>query len=968
MSGLQGMVVSNIAFRGLSGVEPGVLLEQIAQKTNEPLDRSKIRTSIQTLYATGRFSSIAVEAERTQQNQVTLVFVADENYFVGTITVEGLPKQGPTQNQMANASKLSLGELFTHENVEESYDRMKKVMEDHGYYESKISSEEVPHPDTRQMDVTFYVEPGDLARVGEVTVKGDPGYSEAEFRNIAKMHSGDKIRAEYVTRALTRLRKKYQKQKRLESQVSLVERKYHEDSNLLDYTFEVERGAVVDIQVEGAKISPRVMKRYIPVYEENAVDDDLLNEGRRNLRDYFQTQGFFDAKVAFRRQLDAERDRLHIIYAVDKGERHKLERVVLDGNKYFNNETIRERMLVQPADLLMRHGRFSQSMLVRDEQAIRDLYQANGFDRVQVKSEVRGNASGEGDIVVRIHIDEGPQTKVNSLVIAGNNSVPDTELREMLTTAEGQPFSNFNVATDRDVVVTYYFNRGFSNVSFEPTETPHDGDPTRMDVVFTIKEGEQSFVDRVLVSGLYFTKPHIVDREIQSKPGDPLSQAKMLESQRRLYDLGIFNEVSMAVQNPDGVAERKNLLYEIREAKRYTFNYGLGLEVATGANQAQGTSPQGETGVSPRVSFDVTRINFRGRDQSIIFKSRLGRLQRRALLSFDQPRWFDLQKWRFTLSAFYDNTRDVNTFASERLEASTQLNQTINKSTTMLYRYSYRRVKVDPNSFPTGFTPDNIPLFSKPVRVGIPSVTFIRDRRDDPIDATKGSYTTADLGVASGIFGSEADFGRVLLQNSTYYRFKKKYVLARNTRIGVESPYSNSQIVPLPERFFEGGGNSLRGFAINQAGPRDPQTGTPVGGNAMFVNNIELRLPPMTLPIVQQNLSLVIFHDMGNVFNEGTDMLNNLLRFKQKNRQNCFVDSSTPVDPSQPVPVCDFNFVSHAVGAGIRYHTPIGPVRVDIGYNLNPALFPVRQGTAAVPAHSETIKHFNFFFSIGQTF
>ncbi|HXV18201.1 MAG TPA: POTRA domain-containing protein, partial [Gemmatimonadaceae bacterium] len=789
---LQGLTVERISFRGLTGVEPGPLLDRIAQKTNQPLDRAKIRASIQTLYATGRFSSLAVEAERTQQNQVALVFVADENYFVGTLTVEGLPKSGPTQNQVVNASKLALGELFTHEKVEQSFDRMKKVMEDNGYYESKITAEETPHADTRQMDVVFRVEPGDLARVGEVTVRGDSGLTDEQFRSVAKLHEGGKIRPDRVTRALTRLRKKYQKQKRLESQVALVERAYHSDTNRLDYVFEVQRGPTVDLRVEGAGVSRSVLKRYVPVYEENAVDDDLLNEGKRNLRDYFQTQGFFDVDLSYRRQLDAKNNHLTIVYKVERGERHKLESVVLDGNKYFNDDLIRERMLVQKADLLMRHGRFSQSLLTRDEQSIKSLYEANGFAQTKITADVLDDALGPGHMRVVVHIDEGPQTRVNSLTITGNKAVSADALLDLLTNSEGQPFSDFNSATDRDSVTTYYFNHGFANVDFEATATPHEGDPTRMDVVYAIKEGEQVFVDNVLVSGLFFTKGHIVNREIQSTPGDPLSQAKMLESQRHLYDLGIFNEVNMAVQNPDGQAVRKNLLYQLKEAKRYTFNYGFGIEIATGANQAQGTAPQGETGVSPRVSFDVTRINFRGRDQSILFKSRLGRLQQRVLLSFDEPRWFDLPKWRFTLSAFYDSTRDVNTFSSERLEGSVQLDQTVNKSTTMLYRFAYRRVRVDPTSFPSGFTPDLIPLFSKPVRVGIPSITMVRDRRDDPIDATKGSYTTADLGVASGYFGSEANFGRVLVQNATYHRFKKKYVLARNTRIGVESPYARS--------------------------------------------------------------------------------------------------------------------------------------------------------------------------------
>jgi outer membrane protein assembly factor BamA len=164
-------------------------------------------------------------------------------------------------------------------------------------------------------------------------------------------------------------------------------------------------------------------------------------------------------------------------------------------------------------------------------------------------------------------------------------------------------------------------------------------------------------------------------------------------------------------------------------------------------------------------------------------------------------------------------------------------------------------------------------------------------------------------------------------------------------------------LVPLPERFFAGGGNSHRGFAINQAGPRDLTTGFPLGGEAMFLNNVELRLPPVALPFIGESISAVIFHDMGNVFSSTTDMFRSLFRTSQRFKSSC---ASTVPGVNA---ACDFNYMSHAVGAGVRYRTPIGPVRVDFGYNLNPPTFPVNRD-----ARTETLKRFNFFFSIGQTF
>ena len=168
----------------------------------------------------------------------------------------------------------------------------------------------------------------------------------------------------------------------------------------------------------------------------------------------------------------------------------------------------------------------------------------------------------------------------------------------------------------------------------------------------------------------------------------------MLQTQQKLYDLGIFSQVGTAVQNPNGNEPEKNVLVDVEEAKRYTFTYGVGLEFQTGQPSAVGTNQaKGQTGVSPRVSLAVTRLNFRGRDHTLTFKADVGSLEQRGLVSATVPRWFSSPKWKLSLTAFYDNTIDVTTFTSQRLEGSVQAEETISKATTMAYRFTYRRVK-----------------------------------------------------------------------------------------------------------------------------------------------------------------------------------------------------------------------------------------------------------------------------------
>lgn len=963
-----GMRVEDIQVQGVSADQRVLehLNELIVQKKGQPLDMRKVRESIHALYATGRIANIQLEADQTGPQDVTLIFRATPTYFIGALNVSGAPKR-PTANQLIDSAKLHLGEPYTRAKADQAVQRMKSVMAENGYYESNVAYREAPRPDAQQMDIDFEVIPGPAAHIGKVIIEGEAGYTPAEIADIADLEPGHTVTAARLTKGLQKLRKRYSKKERLEAQISVVDKVYHEDSNTLDYVMRINRGPTVGIHVEGGAISTRKLKKYVPVYEEHAVDNDLLNEGRRNIRDYLQTKGYFDAEVNYTLQPEPE-GRVHVVYLINRGPRHDLVKVELEGNKYFPDELIRERLQVQSASWLLSHGRFSQVMLTQDVDAIAGLYKANGFDQVQVKPEVIDDYRGNrGDMAVIYHITEGPQTRVASIKIEGNNTVPESELLPLMNTQDGQPYSQYNVALDQQEILNYYFNHGFPDVQFASSATPVNGDPKRMAVVYTITEGPQVFIDRILTSQLEFTRPYVVQRQFAIHPGDPLGQSDMLKTQKQLYDLGVFNEVQMGVQNPDGRAKYKDVLLQFQEAKRWTFNYGVGVEASTGqpggTDTSQGTvNPEGRTGVSPRVSFEVTRINFRGLAHTLSFKTHVGRLQRRAVISYEAPRFWDRPDLRLTFTGFYDNSINVTTFTSQRLEGSMQLEQNVSRVTTLLYRFTYRLVKATD----VVVSPDQIPLLSRPVRVGMPSFSYIRDKRDEPIDTHNGNYTTFDAGVASSAFGSEASFGRVIAQNSTYHPFRKKrWVFARNLRLGMAEPFA-STVIPLPERFLAGGAGTLRGFALNQAGPRDVVTGFPLGGDALVINNLELRFPPLVLPFLGDNLSLAAFHDAGNVFRDTTTMFHSLFRWNQPQQENC--RSSVPAVSS----TCRFDYISHSLGMGFRYKTPIGPVRVDVGYNLNPTAYPVCTTFDAAGACSVTEPHrtrrFNFFFSIGQTF
>jgi outer membrane protein assembly factor BamA len=424
--------------------------------------------------------------------------------------------------------------------------------------------------------------------------------------------------------------------------------------------------------------------------------------------------------------------------------------------------------------------------------------------------------------------------------------------------------------------------------------------------------------------------------------------------------------------------------------------YGFGLEAETGTpptgqiNPASaillGISPNaayaqnGKTGVSPRVSLDVTRINLLGSDNSLTLHSSYGLLEEVATLTFQDPHFRGKPNLATSISGGYSNVQNITTFQASTLQGDYRFTQKLRRADTVIYNFEFRRVAVNPATLQVAF--NLIPQLSQPVRVGGPGLTWFHDTRDpSPLDAQRGSYTSVEEFFASSKFGSEANFNRTDVTNSTYYAFgKHKYVLARSTRLGFETTFGTNpnlnsascvgnlletnatcNAVPLPERLYAGGATSHRGFGINNAGPRDLQTGYPVGGNAVFVNSTELRMPAPTLPFVGDSVNFVIFHDMGNAFSHISDMFPSFTHFHQPDQQTC-------ANLSSAFGTCNFNYFSHALGIGARYKTPVGPIRVDFSYNLNPPVYPVIYDFNGAAPYEGQAGHFNFFFSIGEAF
>jgi outer membrane protein insertion porin family len=976
-----GLQVVNITFDGVREDLLKPLPSRLAQQAGTPLDPGKIRESLRSLYDTGLYETIAVAGVRAGDN-VSIIFSGRPRLFIGRVNVEGV-KDDRLDAVLDSATQLQAGTAYSDSKAALAEPALSATLENNGYYRGQIAQTRVIDRENSLVDINFYTTTGDPARVGDVELTGDSGLTEIQFRKRGKLKRNSKVNRNTVSRALRNLRKHYNKNERLAATVSLTSKEYVPPSNRLNYTFLAHQGPIVLVKVEGAKISRGQLEKLVPVYEEGTVDQDLLNEGAQNLRNYYEGQGYFDVKVSHQ---PVRTDAQHVtaLYTIDLGKRHVVDTVTITGNRYFSTPLISQLLSVRTNSFLDRYGAFSQQLVAQDVSSIKALYMGSGFSAVQVTPKFTDSdtASGKPGKISHFKIDyvieEGTQRRIAKYDIEGASAEQLNDFRPYLNTLVGQPYSALNINQDRNLVQTYFYSKGYDNAQVNLFQQTEPDNPDGVDFTMNIVAGKQFFVRKVIVSGLELTKPAVVQQRILLNPGDPLNQTALLEMQRKLYDLALFNEVNTAIQNPNGEETYKNVLLNLTEAKRWDISYGFGFEVQTGTPSQNcdsgqtNCSPNGHTGASPRILFNVSRTNLRGTDQSITLRTNYGTLEQIALLSYQDPHFLDKPSFNLTLSGGYNNSAVISTYKAAILSGAIRLSQRVTKPTTLIYSLSYRRVSVNASTLQVS-QPD-VPLFAQPVRVGGPGVTYIRDTRDVPLDAHHGTFNTGEVFLSDGKFGSQANFARVDLSNSSYYDVgRRHWVIARQTRYGQERSFGNgdAQLVPLPERLYAGGATSHRGFGINSAGPRDPQTGFPLGGYAVFVNTLELRTPPPTLRWVGRDLSFVLFHDMGNAFQTSSQVWPSALRIKQPHSYTCR-NVTVPYDTYNTPDTCDFNDFSHALGLGLRYRTPIGPVRADFSYNLNPPIYPVFVDyTAGVPVtnpHVGSAGHFNFFFSIGQSF
>jgi outer membrane protein assembly factor BamA len=660
-------------------------LQALPVQVGEPLRPEQVAASVRILYQTGNYADLRAVVY-PEGDAVRLDFVARENLYFNRILINGLTPP-PTDASAVAAMQLSLGQTYHERDVKDAVERLRDALKEEGLYRAKISVEEHPFPETHQLDVIVNLDPGPRVRAKKIDLLNNTEYRDADLLARFKLHPGSPLTTSKMQSGIGRIRKFLEKKGHLSARVSVRRGELDAAANSLPLTLEVSEGPLVRVALVGAKVSARDLKKMIPVYQEGAVDADLLEEGRRNIRERMEREGYFDAKVDYSvaaRDVEGAKSGRKgteeiITYTVERGARHQLSRIEISGNRYFSTELLKSRLTISTVSLFTR-PRFSRRLMEADALSMKNLYISNGFLSARVEgqaAETGGKKSG--DLIVHFNIEEGKQTLVSSLQVEGMHALTEEKIRGYLGALPGQPFSDINVSSDRDNVLALYYNQGFPEATFtytaEPDTSPEAQAATAKEnaraekltgeaakfaieraqpvkLVYKIEEGPRISVKRIFLTGYNHTRQRVIRREVKVKPGAPLREGEVVESQQKLYNLGVFNRVTIEPQNANGSDPEKDVVVLVEEAKRYTIAYGGGFEVQRLASTTDPTG--GEIQAAPRGILEISKQNVTGRADSLALKLRGSTIQGRALLAYNAPNTFNVSKLSTQANAYVE--------------------------------------------------------------------------------------------------------------------------------------------------------------------------------------------------------------------------------------------------------------------------------------------------------------------------
>jgi outer membrane protein assembly complex protein YaeT len=831
-----------------------------------------------------------IQVVKEGDQEIHLTFFLTRKLFARRIIFQA-EKKLPRGKLKESLFSLQEGSFFTEMKLEKAAEELRSALTQEGYFYSDIESYTKRDPKSSSFDVFFKISSYKNYFIKKINFSGEMIIPEDELKKVIKNKEGKIYVPSIFESDITRIKELYNSIEYQRAEIAVGDVRFDEQEGSVSLFLNIIPNEKIEIVVQGADVPLKLLR---PIWEARVFEDWGLTEGDARILEHLRKKGFLFASVAS--SIEKENNTMHVIHTVTPNRKYRILDVSYEGLNYFSSSQLEAELGAGKGTPLLRW--IDGERLYELPEEIEFLYRTRGFPNAQADFYFIRKGGG---VDVLFQIQEGNQQTIKSLSFGGARLFDSRMLFQQINSFEGGPFFQLDIQKDIEKLESFYLNQGIRGTEIV-AGIERVGEDI-FSVIFRINEGEKVKIEKIVITGNVATNRKAILRELRIKEGDDARSDRIRESKRRLERLGIFTQVR--IEEISLSPERENLVINIREGKRNYAGLGLGMETATKPQ----SSTLWENDFRLRGIVEFIRSNVFGSGGQVSLIGQFSLIAKRAVLSWEQPYFFGIPLQTYVNAWMERESRESFTYDRQGVSLTTirpvsekaMFLATLMWADTTLIDLQIEENEVDRQFFPYSATSI--------------SGSFIWDRRNDPFNPERGSFFSCVLERAFPLFKEESDYIKTFIKFQQFVPILSGATFSLTSRLGLGGGEVD---IPIHERFFAGGSNSFRGERFDELGPVDEDSLKPIGGESLLLFNLELTFPLLSS---LKHLRAAVFYDVGNVFEKSDDL--------------------------------SLKSLENAVGFGIRYRTPLGPVRLELGWNLN------------VP---EAERNALFFITIGNVF
>jgi len=916
-----GPIVLAVSFRADRTFDTAKLAGDVRIATGAPLSIRDVQDSIKGLFATGNFRDVRVETA-ARANGVDVTFALFLNYRIGSISFEGM---GEDRQRAESDLVFRTGDVLSLNAVDRSATAVTTRLQRNGYLEATVDPEVTFDSERNTAAIILHVERGPLAKISTVDIAGDLAPFDAQIlTKVMKRGPGETFRLAEARTDAERMQKFLVKKNHRRARVTFETHTYDAANKSVALRYTARVGPIVKIAVTGA--SDRKVRRLAQFRGDQEYSEDVVDRTASRIVRHYQDLGYFNAAVDTEGRLD--NGIWTTTYDVRPGLRYRLADVTFSGNIRLSDKELSKVVSTSARGgvktlinrLFRRADSPSGESISDDRDALESYYRLQGFSEATVADPVVKTDDATGIMTVNFPVNEGTQTLLAAVRVEGNEQVRNDDLPESQL-REGKPLNPQFLHDDLIALQTYYSERGNAEVQVTP-RIEVSPDKAKATVVYVVAEGPRVTLDQVTIRGNTYTRTELIERKADLKPGAPFSYTALLKAQQNLYRLGVFRRVDVQPEQTGTSVSDRNVSIQVEEGRNLTLSGAIGVVMKSRTDSQK-------SDIAPRISAAIAHRNLFGTGRYLGFEGVFSSLEKEAFVTFREPYVgrYDVPV-QFTIFQTDDYTRKETRILQRG--ASIEASRVTRLTTRWALRYEYKISECKEGQI-CRLLEDNIPvegLDRSLLNIQISSITptVFWDRRNDVANPSRGFFSSASIEYAFPLLDAETHFVKEFVQGAWYIPVGRS-VLALSGRAGLIQPMNvdrggvTSRFVPLSERFTAGGDTSHRAYPLDLLGslceddngntitpcdatllrlkdPDDPSDMgriVPIGGNGLLLLNAEYRFP------IVSSVGGAVFTDIGNVYAK----------------------------------TIRFDDLRYGVGVGVRYLSPVGPLRFDIGWPLD---------------------------------